>query len=255
MAEEQKTNTPGKQPPEGTPAPEAGKDAGKEKELFFKKYETKEEAEKAWEERDKKFTEGQQELAETKRQLEAERRRTGLIGEKQEEIRKARIEEEKKKLELDLERIGKEVREEAKKGPAGTMRGLFRAFDAYISTQGLVKRDDLKRQSDADQRQTELFNKVRAAHKEDFDELAPKMVEIWRGLDPMTKMRPSEKLLETVYKAAKAESLPDEAKLREKIIADMRAGHGEGAGEKSPPAGEKSDVDEIIEEHKKTKVF
>jgi len=135
------------------------------------------------------------------------------------------------------------------------MRGFHRLFDAYASTQGFVKRDDLKRQSTADRRQTDLFNKVRAAHKEDFDELAPKMAEIWAGLSPQTKMLPSEELLETVYKAAKADNLPDEAKLREKIIADMRAGHGEGGGEKLPPAEEKSDVDKVIEEHKKTKVF
>ena len=249
MAEEKKTNTVGKEPPEGTPL----KDAGEK--LIFGKYKTLEEAEKAHKEGETKYHEGQTKLAETERLLEVERQRTRLVEEKQEEIRKAKTEEEKKKLELDLERMGKEFVEESKKGPGAMMRGLHRLFDAYMSGQGFVRRDDLKRQSDADRRQTALFNKVRAAHKEDFDELAPKMIEIWAGLPPMTKMRPSEKLLETVYQAAKAGSLPDEAKLREKIIADMRAGHGEGGGEKAPPAEEKSDVDEIIEEHKKTKVF
>ena len=248
-----KDQDPGKQPPEGTPAGEAGKDAGKEK-LIFGKYKTKEEAEKAFKEGETKYHEGQTKLAETEKLLEIERQRTRLVEEKQEEIKKATTEEEKKKLEQDLEQMGKEFAEESKKGPAAMMRGLHRLFGAYISTQGLVKRDDLKRQSDADREQTGIFNKIRAAHKEDFDKLAPKMIEIWAGLSPETKMRPSEKLLETVYKAAKSESLPDEAKVREKIIADMKAGHGEGGGEKPPPAGKKSDVDEIIEEYKKTKI-
>lgn len=71
-------------------------------------------------------------------------------------------------------------------------------------------------------------------------------------------MRPSEKLLETVYKAAKAENLPDEAKVREKIIADMKAGHSEGGGEKGPAEEKKSEdekyTDEVIKEYQKTKV-
>ena len=251
MAENQ---YPGKEPPEGTPPGEACKEAEK-KELFFGKYKTKEEAEKAFKEGEAKYHEGQTKLAETERQLEAERQRTRLVEEKQEEIRKAKTEEEKKKLDEDLEQMGKEFAEEAKKGPAAMMRGFHRLFDAYASGQGFVKRDDLKRQSDADREQNKIFNKVQAAHKEDFKKLAHKMAEIWAGLSPETKMRPSEKLLETVYKAAKAENLPDEAKLREKIIADMRAGHTEGGGEKPPPAEEKSDVDKIVEEHKKTKVF
>lgn len=257
-----KDQDPGKQPPEGTPAGEAGKDAGKEK-LILGKYKTMEEAEKGEKEREAKFTQAHQELADAKRELELERQKSRLVEEKGEQIRKAKTEEEKKRLqqELDqnLERMGKEFVEESKKGPAAMMRGFHRLFDAYASTQGFVKRDDLKRQSDADREQTRLFNKVRAAHKEDFVELAPKMAEIWAGLSPTTKMRPSEKLLETVYKAAKGESLPDEAKLREKIIADMRAGHGEGGGEKLPPAEEKSEdektTDKIIETHKKEKVF
>lgn len=255
MAEDQH---PEKQPPEGTPAEKAGKEAD-EKKLILGKYKTIEEAEKGEKEREAKFTQAHQELADAKRELELERQKRKEIQEKQGQIKKARTEEEKQRLqqELDqnLERMGKEFVEESKKGPAAMMRGLHRLFDAYISTQGLVKRDDLKRQSDADREQTEIFNKVKAAHKEDFDELAPKMAEIWTTLSPETKMRPSEKLLETVYKAAKAENLPDEAKLKEKIIADMKAGHGEGGGEKPPPAEEKSDVDEIVKEYKKTKVF
>jgi len=250
---------PSKKPPEGTPSSEVGET---DKKLFFKKYETKEEAEKAWEERDKKFTEGQQELADAKRELELERQKNRLVAEKQEGIRKAQTEEEKQRLqqELDqnLERMGKEFAEESKKGPKEMMRGFHRLFDAYVSTQGFVKRGDLKRQSEADRRQTDLFNRVKAAHKEDFEELAPKMAEIWEGLSPQTKMLPSEKLLETVYQAAKAESLPDEAKIREKIIADMRAGHGEGGGEKLPPEEKKSEddkyTDDVIKEYKKTKV-
>ena len=251
MAENQ---YPGKEPPEGIPPGEAGKDADEEK-LILGKYKTMEEAEKGEKEREAKFTQAHQELADAKRELELERQKTRLIEEKQEEIRKATTEEEKKKLEQDLEQMGKELAEESKKGPAAMMRGFHRIFDAYISSQGFVKRDELRHQSDADREQTRIFNKVQAAHKEDFNKLAPKMAEIWAGLSPETKMRPSEKLLETVYKAAKAENLPDEAKLREKIIADMRAGHTEGGGEIPPPAGKKSDVDEIIEEHKKTKVF
>lgn len=252
MAKEQKTNTVGKEPPEGTPP----KDAGEK--LIFGKYKTLEEAEKAHKEGETKYHEGQQKLSETEKLLEAERQRTKLVEEKQEEIRKAETEEEKKKLEQDLEQMGKEFAEESKKGPAAMMRGFHRMFDAYLSTQGLVKRDDLTRQSDADRRQTEVFNKVRSAHKEDFDGLAPKMAEIWATLPPETKMRPSEKLLETVYKAAKSESLPDEAKVREKIIADMKAGHGEGGGEKLPPEEKKSEdekyTDEVIKEYQKTKV-
>lgn len=252
MAEEKKTNTVGKEPPEGTPP----KDAGEK--LIFGKYKTLEEAERAHKEGETKYHEGQTKLADTERQLETERQRTRLVGEKQEEIRKAKTEEEKKKLELDLEQMGKEFAEESKKGPAAMMRGFHRLFDAYASTQGFVKRDDLKRQSDADREQTREFNKVRAAHKEDFDELAPKMIEIWATLPPETKMRPSEKLLETVYKAAKSESLPDEAKLKEKIIADMKAGHGEGGGEKLPPDEKKTEdekyTDDVVKEYQKTKV-
>ncbi len=248
---------PDKKPPEGTPSSEAGQE-GKDKDLFFGKYKTKEEAEKAFKEGETKFHDGQTELAETKKQLETERQRTRLVEEKQEEIRKAKTEEEKKKLEEDLEQMGKEFAEESKKGPAAMMRGFHRIFDAYISGQGFVKRDELRHQSEADRTQTNIFNKVRAAHKEDFDELGAKMEEIWAKLPPQTKMRPSEELLETVYKAAKAESLPDEAKLREKIIDDMRAGHGEGGGEKPAPEEKKSEddkyTDEVIKEHKKTKI-
>jgi len=253
-----KDQDPGKEPQkEGTPPGEAGKDAGKEK-LIFGKYKTLEEAEKAFKEGEIKYHEGQQKLSETERLLEVERQRAKLVEEKQEQIRAAKTEEEKKRLEQDLERMGKEFVEESKKGPAAMMRGLHRLFDAYVSTQGLVKRDDLKRKSDAERRQTDLFNKVRAAHKEDFDELAPKMIEIWNGLSPMTKMQPSQKLLETVYKAAKAENLPDKEKIREEIIADMRAGHGEDGGEKPLPEEKKSEdekyTDEVIKEHQKTKV-
>jgi len=256
MDKEQKTNTVGKEPPEGTPP----KDAGEK--LIFGKYKTMEEAEKGEKERETKFTQAHQELADAKRELEIERQKSKLVEEKQEEIRKAKTEEEKQRLqqELDqnLERMGKEFAEESKKGPAAMMRGFHRMFDAYASTQGFVKRGDLKRQSVADRKQTDLFNKVRAAHKEDFEELAPKMVEIWAGLPPETKMRPSKELLETVYQAAKAKNLPDEAKLREKIIADMRAGHGESGGEKLPPGEKKSEdekyTDDVIKEYKKTKV-
>jgi len=251
MAEHQ---DPGKEPQkEGIPPGEAGKEK-----LIFGKYKTLEEAEKAFKEGESKYHEGQQKLSDTERLLEAEKQRTRLIEEKQGEIRKAKTEEEKKRLELDLDRMGKELHAESQKGPAGTVRGLYRLFDAYASTQGFVKRDDLKRRSDATRRQTDIFNKVRAAHKEDFDELAPKMIEIWEGLSPEMKMRPSEKLMETVYKAAKGESLPDEAKLREKIITDMRAGHGEGGGEKPPPEEKKTEdekyTDEVIKEYKKTKI-
>jgi|GEM_PF-4231602 len=252
MAENQ---DPKKQPPEGTPADEAGE---KKEKLILDKYKTQEDFIKGHKELERTATQTSQELADAKRELELERQRTRLIDEKQEEIRTARTEEEKKKLELDLERMGKEWVEESKKGPGPMMRGLHRLFDAYISSQGFVKRDDLRRQSDADRRQTDLFNKIRAAHKEDFDELAPKMAEVWGGLDPRTKMYPSEKLLETVYQAAKAGNLPDEAKLREKIIADMRAGHGEGGGEKPPPGEKKTEdekyTDEVIEEYKKTRI-
>lgn len=256
-----KVQDPSKKPPEGTPSSEAGKDAGDEK-LILGKYKTMEEAEKGEKEREAKFTQAHQDLATAKKELELERQKTRLVEEKQEEIRKAKTEEEKQRLqqELDqnLERMGKEFVEESKKGPAAMMKGFHRMFDAYASTQGFVKRDDLKRQSAADRKHTELFNRVRATHKEDFDELTPKMIEIWDGLPPETKMRPSEKLLETVYQAAKAKNLPDEAKIREKIIADMKAGHGEDRGDRPSPEEKKSEdekyTDEVIKEYKKTKV-
>jgi len=246
---------PGSKPPEGTPASKAG-DAGGEK-LIFGKYKTIEEAEKAHKEGETKYHEGQQKLSETEKLLEIEKQRTAIVEQKQEEIRQAKTQEEKKKLEQDLDQIGIEFRKEADKSPGSMIRGFHRIIDAYIATQGFVRKDDLKRRSAASQKQTDIYNRVRAAHKEDFDELAPKIIEIWKGLPPQTRMLPSEKLMETIYKAAKAENLPDEAKIREKIIADMRAGHGEGGGEKlttEKKSESEKETDAIVAAHKGTKV-
>lgn len=213
---------------------------------FFGKYKTKKEAEQAYKELEHKLGEQGAELGAARKALEEEKKRI-------KQIEDAKAEEEKKVTEEEYKAMSKEFVENMRKDPMGT---LDRYIRSHPSVANRVTIQDLKRKEEQEKKNREAYEKFREAHKEDFDKLKSKMAEIWGKL-PLENRKPE--MLEIVYKAAKAESLPDEAKLREKIIEDMKAGHSEGGSETPPEKKEKDEADkatdEIIEAYKGSKVI
>lgn len=243
MAEEEKTNTLDKKPPEGTPSSEAGKEK-----LLAGKYKSAEELEKGYQELQTKYTQDMQRKAETEQALTDFRAKLKETGIRQ-------TEEEKQRLEQDMEAMGKEFSEEAKKGPKEMMRSLYKLIEAHPSVEAAVKRGELKRKTEEDQKATKIFNEFRDGHKDDFDKLKPEMAKIWAELPAKSKVP---EMLETVYKAAKADAFPSEEALRKKMAEEAKAGTTQVGGEKPKPeikSKDNKDIDAVIEVHKKAKIM
>lgn len=242
-------------PPEdtGIPPGEAGDEAGEgedkaKEEKIAGRYETKEDAEKGARDADAKIREQGgtiNEQAARIKELEGREEKKSTID----------VEEEKKKDAEAYRTIGEGMRKAyAEGGDEGMGRYLDQVIEAHP---GVRAGRAVQAQIAGQQRYAAIYGEMKKRHS-DYDELIPKMKEIGAKLSPGTMANPTTELMETLYKAAKAEVFPDEAALRKKLADEEKAGTGQGAGErkvkeKDTRTEDEKKVDKAVEQYQKDK--
>lgn len=250
MAEEAKPNTSVQKPPEGTPAGGAGDEQGKEK-LYAGKYKTIEDWEKGTKELEEKLrTQGQEKNTALEEKVASDKKLEGMLDQ-QKKVAEAQTEEQRKVEGEKLKALGTEFSERFKKGPEEMMRAFDDLIRTHPSVTGALRRTDIEAQQTESLRQQNLFNKVAAKHKDDWEGLKSKMGEIWNGLSPATRAKPDEKLMETVYKAAKAEVMPTLEQLQKAAAEKEKAGSGQGVGTGEKVTVKTDRVDAILAQREK----
>lgn len=256
MTDEAKTKTSDQKPPVGTPPGGAG-EQGKDK-LWAGRYKTPEEMERAILAGDKKVQESGREKNLANERAEASEKRVKEIQDQQKKVTEAQTEEQRKQEEERLKVLGLEFSKRFGEGPVEMMRAFDDLIKSHPSVTGALRRTDVEANKKEGDRQKALFDLVAGKHKEDWEGLVPKMREIWEGLSLKIRQNPDEKIIETVYKAAKVELMPSlgqlkkEAEdLKKKEAEKEKAGFGQDVGSGEAKPEKKDRVDAIIEQRQK----
>jgi len=236
---------------ENTNTPDTGTGEKKEEKLLAGKYKDVDTLVKSYKEAERKITEQGQELARLNKLIknfEAERlASTKLSEQKMLEAQKAKAMERRKAL---VEKM-KEAFDRERGSPEKALEVIDEVIREHPYVRGSLPREEYERQLQETLAGRAAISKLAAEHK-DFEELKPKMAELWSKL-PMEARKPE--MLETIYFAAKGLSEPE---LRKKILEEVRAGYTPGTGIREPskpsPEEEKM-VNAVVEEYKKMKNF
>lgn len=210
---------------------------GDENYLYAGKYKTVEEMEKGYSEAGKKITELGQTGAEKDKTI------VELTG-KADETRKAASDVEKEEAVAARKERAVKLKQAWDKSPEDALEFMESLIDEKQSGAGLMKRADYEKKLTDDDTATKEYNRVRGTgdseKEKEFDTLKPAMGQIWAKLPKEAKVP---NMIETVFLAAQAKGAPA---LKEKILAGIKAGHGQPPGGPSPE-DKRTEDDKIID--------
>jgi len=211
--------------------------------LYAGKYKTVEEMEAGIKEAERKISElGEKKAAADKALMEHISLINKLKAADAEKLEKKKAEERKAKV--------ARFRAAFEKDPESALETIEMLVDDKINQAGVMKHSDYDAKLKQERAAVTTFNKVRSAHKEDFDALRPEMAKLWARLPEKARVP---EMLETIYLAAKATASPS---LKEKIISDLKATHTVAPGGVSPEdkrTEEEKMTDDIIKAHEVTR--
>ena len=228
------------------------------------KYETKEEAQKGYDELYGAYQKGQEEGNLTKKELgDVREELSRLKGGIEERTRR----EDELRTRLRQPGLGPEQRQRINEQFLEQMRQYAVAtvdsrIVQIIRGQGYIKKEDIDKQTARDKTEEENYNRFVSSH-DDFEKVRPTFTKLWNEL-PAEKRDTSS--LELIYKAAKGEIALagagdiEEAKkiMREELIQEMREkatlATGRKIRTKKELEADEQTVEDIVNAHKGTKV-